>query len=183
MKLWFSQGCVRPANEMDAKQLAKWWQDGRVMAHAGFPKGLHTNIEKLASQLKTQTNQQFIWIIENSQGDAIGEMNHKINQKSAMIGIKICDFSHQEKGIGTAALKALIDYLFTRFALHQITLDTMIENMRARHVYQKLYFKEQTIKKDCWTDQLGQLRTAVVYQLTRSDYLVNQRFFKQKECL
>ncbi len=27
---------IRNAGESDAKQLAVWWNDGRVMAHAGF---------------------------------------------------------------------------------------------------------------------------------------------------
>ena len=30
---------IRNATEKDAVQLAMWWNDGRVMAHAGFPKG------------------------------------------------------------------------------------------------------------------------------------------------
>ena len=33
---------IRQAEVDDAKQLAAWWNDGAVMAHAGFPNGLGT---------------------------------------------------------------------------------------------------------------------------------------------
>ena len=30
---------IRNATEKDAEQLALWWNDGKIMAHAGFPNG------------------------------------------------------------------------------------------------------------------------------------------------
>ena len=31
---------IRSATPCDAAILCKWWNDGKVMAHAGFPKGV-----------------------------------------------------------------------------------------------------------------------------------------------
>lgn len=36
MKLKYNNICVRNAEPADCEQLAAWWNDGRVMAHAGF---------------------------------------------------------------------------------------------------------------------------------------------------
>ena len=38
---------IRQAEAADAKQLAAWWNDGAVMAHAGFPNGLGTTEEEV----------------------------------------------------------------------------------------------------------------------------------------
>lgn len=33
--------CIRNATSDDAETLCIWWNDGSVMAHAGFPNGLY----------------------------------------------------------------------------------------------------------------------------------------------
>ena len=37
MKLQFENLTIRQAEAADAKQLTAWWNDGAVMARAGFP--------------------------------------------------------------------------------------------------------------------------------------------------
>ena len=40
MELKYGTVLLRDATKADAKQLVHWWNDGAVMAHAGFPMGL-----------------------------------------------------------------------------------------------------------------------------------------------
>lgn len=47
---------IRNAEVYDAYQLAEWWNDGAVMAHAGFPMGLGTTPEKIALDISTDTD-------------------------------------------------------------------------------------------------------------------------------
>ncbi len=42
---------IRQAEVTDAKQLAAWWNDGAVMAHAGFPNGLGTTEEEIIEKI------------------------------------------------------------------------------------------------------------------------------------
>ena len=54
MNIEYDQLCIRNAEKKDCEQLAKWWNDGKVMAHAGFPNGLGTTateIEKNCNSL------------------------------------------------------------------------------------------------------------------------------------
>ena len=44
-KIQYENLTIRQAEVADAKQLAAWWNDGAVMAHAGFPNGLGTTEE------------------------------------------------------------------------------------------------------------------------------------------
>ena len=42
---------IRDALPADALLLCRWWNDGKVMEHAGFPQGLGTSVEKITHQL------------------------------------------------------------------------------------------------------------------------------------
>ena len=46
-KIQYENLTIRQAEVADAKQLAAWWNDGAVMAHAGFPNGLGTTEEEI----------------------------------------------------------------------------------------------------------------------------------------
>ena len=68
-------------------------------------------------------------------------MNYKNReQKTAEIGIKICDLTQQEKGYGTRALNLLIKHLFENLGYRKIILNTILSNTRAQHVYEKIGF-------------------------------------------
>lgn len=156
---------VRTARKSDAKQLAQWWNDGEVMAHAGFPNGLGTTEEKVAAGLG-----EGLLIIEAG-GVSIGECNYRIvDEKTAEIGIKICRRDYQERGIGKVVLSLLIRYLFDR-GFGEIILDTNLQNHRAQHVYASLGFRKVGVNVDAWKDQLGQWQSSVDYALTEGDFV------------
>ncbi len=41
----------------DCEQLAKWWNDGKVMAHAGFPNGLGTTATEIEKQIVNDSDE------------------------------------------------------------------------------------------------------------------------------
>lgn len=156
---------IRDALPADAPLLCRWWNDGKVMEHAGFPQGLGTSIEKITQQLLEPNNRTHLLIIE-SEGLPIGEMNWRREESDhAEIGIKICESNRQEKGFGSRLIAMLCRDLFANRGIARITLDTMLENQRAQHVYEKLGFVKTGVRENCWRDQTGRLRTAVDYQL------------------
>ncbi len=178
MKLKNNLGYIRSATPLDAQTLAFWWADGKVMEHAGFPNGIKTDINKLTDRLNNQLKSDTLWIIEDIHHQPIGEMHHSIKNGTATLGIKICNQSKQGKGIGPAALKRLIRYLFEELDTKKISLDTMIENTRAQHVYESLHFQKTKISEDVWKDQLGNLRTSVDYELSQEIYTKNKSSFE-----
>ncbi len=163
---------IRFASIGDAELLCTWWNDGKVMAHAGFPKGLNTTAEAVIHQIETEDDTRRRLIIEIN-GIRVGEMSFYIKDTTADIGIKICDFSGQEKGYGTKALKMLIEYLFSGKGVDKIHLDTNLNNTRAQHVYEKIGFVRTRINIDAWKDQLGDLQTFVEYELEKYDFYNN----------
>ncbi|WP_066498990.1 GNAT family N-acetyltransferase [Abyssisolibacter fermentans] len=163
---------IRDVISSDAKILCKWWNDGEIMSHAGFPNGLGTTVEKIENQLKSDTDQKGRRLIIEYEKQLIGEMSYRNKgSKTVEIGIKICDFTKQEKGLGTIILRMFIRSLFEDYKFEKIILDTNLNNKRAQHVYEKIGFKQVKINYDSWKNQLGELQSSVDYELLKADYL------------
>lgn len=136
MKIQYENLIIRQAETADAKPLAAWWNDGAVMAHAGFPNGLGTTEEEVIEGLSNGR-----MVIEES-GRLIGECNYRnVKDGVAEIGIKICETDCQNRGVGRKVLSMLIGWLF-RNGCSRIILDTNLTNTRAQHVYEALGFRK-----------------------------------------
>lgn len=156
---------IRQAEVRDAKQLADWWNDGAVMAHAGFPNGLGTTKEEVIAGLGNGR-----MVIEECKR-LIGECSYrKIDESTAEIGIKICETDCQNRGIGRLVLSMLIRSLFDT-GYTKIILDTNLSNKRAQHVYESLGFRKIRTNINSWTDQLGQVQSSVDYELCEADFV------------
>jgi len=162
---------IRNAETKDAKLLCKWWNDWEIMAHAGFPNGLGTSEQVIIKQILSDDDFNRRLILEKD-SIPVGEMNYRDRgNQIAEIGIKICDFSNQEKGFGTKYLKMLINYLFTEMGYQKIILDTNLNNKRAQHVYQKIGFQQVGVRINSWENQFGELQSSIDYLLTKEEFL------------
>ena len=156
---------IRTALPGDAPQLVAWWNDGTVMAHAGFPNGLGTTIEKEAPRLP---GNRMIILEENR---PIGECNARdTGGRVAEIGIKICETDCQNRGVGRIVLSMLIAHLFAA-GFEKIILDTNLNNLRAQHVYETLGFRKLRVNIDSWKHQLVRIQSSVDYELLPADFI------------
>lgn len=137
MRMQCNDLTIRQAGVADAKQLATWWNDGAVMAHAGFPNGLGTTEEEVIEGLE---NGRMV-IAESDR--LIGECVYRnVADGVAEIGIKICETDCQNRSIGRKVLSMLIGWLFQN-GYSKIVLDTDLTNTRAQHVYESLLASEK----------------------------------------
>lgn len=164
-KIQYENLTLRQAEAADAKQLAAWWNDGAVMAHAGFPNGLGTTEEEVIEGLDSGR-----MVIEESDR-LIGECNYRnLVDGVAEIGIKICETDCQNRGVGRKVLSMLIGWLFKN-GYSRIVLDTNLKNARAQHVYESLGFRKVRTNINAWKDQLGQPQSSVDYELVEKDFV------------
>ena len=161
---------IRNAGAADCEQLAAWWNDGKIMAHAGFPNGLGTTPEHIREEIADDTDDTKRRLIIEYKGTPIGEMSYyNLGGNVAEMGIKICNTDYQEKGLGRTILSMLITELFER-GYEKIVLDTNLKNERAQHVYEMLGFRRLRVNIDSWEDQLGELQSSVDYELVPGDF-------------
>lgn len=66
---------------------------------------------------------------------------NEIQGKKAEFRIALCQSNMCGKGIGTRAMRLLFDFAFKTLGLEEIELDVIVENERAKHVYEKFGFK------------------------------------------
>ncbi len=159
---------IRNAEITDAPILTAWWNDGAVMAHAGFPLGLETTVEETAATLATHTDDTRRRLIIEEDEIPIGEMSYRnLGNGRVEIGIKICNPACQNRGLGKKLLKMFIDSLFHDLGYQEILLDTNLNNLRAQHVYESLGFEKLRVNHNSWTDQLGNPQSSVDYRMLR----------------
>ena len=169
-----SQGnlTIRNATVDDAPILGKWWRDGEIMAHAGFPNGLNITDEEIASSLANDSDETQRRLIIEADGISIGEMGYRNKgNQTAEIGIKICETTQQGKGNGSKFLRMLIDELFANYGYKKIILDTNLNNERAQRVYTNLGFRETERKYNNWTNQIGELQSTIYYEMTKDEFV------------
>lgn len=172
MLLKYENLTIRNAEAQDADILCRWWNDGSVMAHAGFPLGLGTTVEKIREQISFDTDTTRRRLITEIDGTPAGEMSYTIvNGDTAEIGIKICDASQQNRGFGKKLLSMLIKSLFEDLGCKKIVLDTNLKNKRAQHVYEELGFKKLRVNIDTWQDQVGVMQSSVDYEMYKEDFV------------
>ena len=165
MQMQYKNLTIRDAVAADAAQLAAWWNDGAVMAHAGFPNGLGTTVEEVIAGLGNGR-----LVLEEGER-LIGEACYrKVGEAIVEIGIKICETDCQNRGLGRVILSMLISWLFEQ-GFEKIVLDTNLTNLRAQHVYESLGFQKLRVNIDSWTDQLGNKQSAVDYELTEDNFI------------
>ena len=170
MNIKCNQLRIRNAEKKDCEQLAKWWNDGKVMEHAGFPNGLGTTVTEIEKQIANDSDETKRRLIIEYKNTLIGEMSFYVYENAKYeIGIKICEVDYQDKGLGKIVLSMLIEELFNMGA-QLIFLDTNLNNTRAQHVYEELGFKRITIRFDAWRNQLGVLQSSVDYELTKDNF-------------
>ena len=169
MERQYGDLCIREAMPEDAEQLCRWWNDGAVMAHAGFPNGLGTTVEAVVQQLEKSRNRSHIILCKDV---PIGEMSYRpLEDGVCEMGIKICDFSMQNQGYGKIILSLFITALFDEYGYQKIVLDTNLKNTRAQHVYEQLGFQKVRINENSWKDQLGVWQSSVDYELTKDTFI------------
>ena len=140
------------------------------MAHAGFPNGLQTDKEWLSNELIKQNNEPLCkhqrLVIEKYNQEPIGEMSFREKESTVFeIGIKICNFKEHSKGYGERAIRLLIAFLKEEMKGTKIILDTNLTNTGAQRFYKRLGFTQTEIRYDCWTDQLGKLQSAILFEM------------------
>lgn len=152
----------------DAEILYEWWNNRDLMIHVGFSMGLNISKDKIVHQIKSSYDKHLL--ILEFENVPIGEANYiEKNSETVEIGIKIGCIDLQNKGYGALFIKLMASTLF-KSGYSKIILDVDSNNKRAQHVYEKIGFKKTGVHHNTWTDQLGNPRGHIDYELLKAHF-------------
>ena len=144
--------CLRAMNEADALPYVQWLQDQEVAATIGAKRV--PSVEERVEQLKDldkSPNDLALGIELKDKSKLIGtiglrdiDWSKHIAEASLFIG----DKREWGKGYGTEAMKLLLEIGFKELDLKVIQLHTDPHNLRARHVFEKVGFREKAADKE-----------------------------------
>lgn len=92
------------------------------------------------------------------------------DNKSANFRIALANQKYFGKGYGSQATKLIIKHGFEVLDLHRIELEVFDFNPRAIHVYKKVGFVQEGVKRDVLLWE-GKFQSAIVMSMLKSDYL------------
>lgn len=170
MNLEYKDLKIRKASLEDAGILLDWWNDGSVMAYAGYPDGKKTK-EVIIRHYIDHDTKHYRHIIEYK-GKAIGEINYRdTNDTQASLSIMIAKEDLQNKGLGKIILSLFIDVLFKDYGFKKINIETYKSNPRSIHVAESLGFKKFREFENNRHDTRGKPLSTIEYQLVEDDFI------------
>ena len=135
----------RNVDEEILEKFTEWLNDFETTDYIGRSAQLTTldGERKYFENSKDDSYSFFIVRLEDNEliGTVSLEQINHIN-RSATLGIFIGDKSGRNKGIGTEAIRLILEYGFKYLNLNNIKLDVMEFNERAQACYKKCGFKE-----------------------------------------
>jgi diamine N-acetyltransferase len=84
----------------------------------------------------------------------------------AGIGIVISQSEHRNQGFGGEALTLLCSYAFSVLDLHQLYAGVSADNLRSIHLFEKLGFKQNGVRKD-WLRSASGFKDELFFQKIR----------------
>jgi len=124
-KLKYFTGTIYPVSEIEHE---KW-----------FENKLNDKINKMFG-IEEQATNEFIGII--------GLNNTDLINRSAELYIYIGDENYWGKGLGSDAMKTLVEFAFEELNLHRLSLTVFSYNTRAIKAYKKVGFETEGIMRD-----------------------------------
>jgi len=168
---------IRHITMGDIPLLAKWWNDGEIMAPMGFRHGMGATEFQLQQRFSAEINdtdpfrisRRYIIVDRQATNKPIGELAYgelDLEHHTCRIAIKIGEKAYQGKGYGYESLSVFIEYLFEHFSLRKIEIDTLADNLPAYYLYKKLGFIETRVEKNYWTDPDGVAHDLIFMEMT-----------------
>lgn len=168
---------IRPLEEDDIEGICNWYNDQEfnLWASGAWPLNTLKNKEEITQKFLDQSDGEHRYAILNEDFEIIGSLgfrNHNIPARSAVVYINIGLKNYWGKGYGTEALTVFVNFLFSQWNFHRLSLDTWDGNTRAIRTYEKVGFKiEGKQREACYV--LGEYRDAILMGLLKHEFSSN----------
>jgi [ribosomal protein S5]-alanine N-acetyltransferase len=174
----FAEGSLvylRPLERADLNERYLSWLNDPEVTHyletGVFPTTM-LDLEKFYQSVTGTPNQVLLAIVDKATNTHVGNIKlGPINwvHRRSPLGILVGDKKSWGKGIGSEAMRLMVEYGFRRLNLHRIYLAVFVENEAGVRLYEKVGFKvEGRFRDDMFQD--GQYKDRLWMGLLRTEY-------------
>lgn len=165
---------LRELEFKDIPIINRWRNDPELINLLGAPfRYINQRVDEkwFESYMASRHNTVRCAIVEEGCDEILGlislaSVDH-LNQ-SAELHIMIGNRENQGRGIGTFAVKAMLRHAFGNLNLHRVELTVMENNLRAQHLYEKVGFVREGIKRKARYKN-GEFIDVYCYAILRED--------------
>lgn len=144
---------LREIEKKDLEKINRWRNNSELIAQLGAPfRFINLEVDEnwFATYMSNRDNTIRCSIIEEDKNEIVGLVSlvsiDYMNQ-SAEFHIMIGEKNNQGKGIGTFAVNAMLQHAFQNMNMQRIELNVLEDNQRAIHLYEKVGFVKEGIKR------------------------------------
>lgn len=168
---------IRAVEQKDAGTFFKWSNDydhesDRYCDEIHFPSNCDAMVARVDSKSKREPdNDEFMWIIENKEGIAVGcintfDCNKRVGTFKYGLGIVR---EHWGKGYAKDAIKTVLKYYFRELRYQKVTVYIYSFNERSMKLHESLGFQyEGRIRRSVFTN--GNYYDEVLYGMTCEEF-------------
>lgn len=142
---------LRSLQPSDVPAFFAWFSDVDITQHLGIRPVSSEQARKMLERFREARHGIYLGIVKKAGDKLIGYAclasianTHRVARE---FGIVIGDHTLWGRGYGYEAARLLLDYGFQRLSLHRVELQVLEFNDRARHLYRKLGFIEEGVKR------------------------------------
>ncbi|WP_405768408.1 GNAT family N-acetyltransferase [Streptomyces sp. NBC_01538] len=155
---------LRPFTEDDAEVIAEMIEDPEVIRFTFEPNTVITpeSLRSWYGSRSDRTDRLDLAVTDRATGELVGEV--VLNDWNP--ATRSCNFRTllgprgRGRGLGTEATRLIVAYGFEQLGLHRIELQTYAHNQRALHVYEKVGFVVEGVRREVqlregeWADEV-----------------------------
>ena len=142
---------LRPARPEDAEAYLALTEDQESMRLTGTQRSFtREDVARWLAAIAERDDRIDLAIVVRATGELVGEVvlnEYDPTNRSANIRIGLLT-AHANKGYGSEALRLMVAHAFERVGLHRLELGVFAFNPRAIHVYEKLGFRREGVRRD-----------------------------------
>ena len=136
---------LRPAREDDCRQLFEWANDPVIRNASFHSEAIGWEEHQTWFESRQADEKCLLWIIEDQEGRAAGQLRFDISGKKAVISISLSD-SARNKGLGSKVIKAACRFIFNNYPISQVKALVKEKNRLSVRCFEKAGFTRRSIE-------------------------------------
>ena len=168
---------LRPLELRDLDHLMEWVNDPDVVKNfANFQAPISREREQRWLEDILASERDKVFAVETPTGEYLGNIGlHQIDwpTRSARAALILGSKEHWGEGYAQGAMAELLRIAFEQYNLHKVWLVVWQENAKARHIYEKMGFREEGVLRDEYFHQ-GKYHNMVRMSMLEDEYQTRQ---------